>query len=172
MLPNNPTGTRVADRGLRELLAGTAAVVLLDEAYADFADGDARSCSTSSTTSSSSGRCRRPTGSPGSRRVRARRPRDVAGHHASRGPYKVGALAEAVALAVLREDRDWVRDRVGRCEVCERGASGALADAGFEVLESSANFVAFLVEDATAVLERLLDAGCPGPRLPLPRRLR
>ena len=52
--PNNPTGTGAGEGELRRLLAGTASIVLVDEAYADFAGRDSPDSPRSSRTSSSS----------------------------------------------------------------------------------------------------------------------
>ena len=158
--PNNPTGTGAGDGALRALLAGTTATVLVDEAYADFADHDAtglldehRNLVVVRTLSKAYGlaglRVGYGLGDP-----------DVVGAIAvSRGPYKVGSVAEAVALGVLRDDTAWVDARVGEVRALRGWLTSGLRDGGFEVLESQANFVAVLVDDATALLERLLAAG-------------
>lgn len=158
--PNNPTGTRMGDDALRALLAGTTSVVLLDEAYADYADGDATGLldefanlvvvRTMSKAFGLAGlRIGYALGDPGT----------IGSVTASRGPYKVGALAEAVALGVLRDDVAWVRERVAEVRALRSWFSARLADAGFEVLKSQANFVALLVDDALVLFERLLAAG-------------
>jgi histidinol-phosphate aminotransferase len=158
--PNNPTGTRISDAALRALLDGTSSVVLLDEAYADYADDDATELLDEfdnlvvvRTLSKAFGlaglRVGYGLGDPGV----------VAAIGVSRGPYKVGTLAEAVALGVLREDVAWVRERVAEVKTLRTWFTSRLTEAGFEVLDSQANFVAVIVDDAVRLLERLLPAG-------------
>lgn len=158
--PNNPTGTRVGDDALRALLAGTESVVLLDEAYADYADGDATGLLDEFTNLVVVRTMSKAFGLAGLRVGYALGdPGAIASVTSSRGPYKVGALAEAVALGVLRDDVAWVRERVAEVRSLRSWFTGRLRDAGFEVLESQANFVALLVDDATGLFERLLAAG-------------
>jgi histidinol-phosphate aminotransferase len=158
--PNNPTGGRADDATLRALLAGTRATVLLDEAYVDYADGDATALlgefdhlvcvRTLSKAHGLAGlRVGYALGSPDT----------IAAIAASRGPYKVGSVAEAVALGVLREDAGWVAERVAEVRLLRAWLTGELRGHGLEVLASEANFVPVLVDDATAALERLLAAG-------------
>ena len=77
----------------------------------------------------------------------------------SRGPYKVGALAEAVAVGVLRRDSGWVRERTAEVRELRDAFAARLAAAGFDVMASSANFVAVLVDDAQRIFEAMLDRG-------------
>jgi histidinol-phosphate aminotransferase len=158
--PNNPTGTRVHDDDLRTLLAGTDAVVLLDEAYADYADADASALLDEFDNLVSVRTMSKAFGLAGLRVGYALGNADVVGAIAvSRGPYKVGSVAEAVALGVLRDDLAWVRERAGEVRTLRTWFTSRLVDAGFQVLDSQANFVAVLVDDAVRLLERLLPAG-------------
>jgi histidinol-phosphate aminotransferase len=158
--PNNPTGTRIDDDVLRALLAHTNSVVLLDEAYADFADGDATALLDEFANLVIVRTLSKAFGLAGLRVGYALGNPDVVDAiTASRGPYKVGTLAEAVALGVLRDDVAWVRGRVAEVRVLRAWLTARLAEAGFEVLDSQANFVAVVVDDATRLLERLLPAG-------------
>ncbi|HEV3328648.1 MAG TPA: histidinol-phosphate transaminase [Acidimicrobiales bacterium] len=158
--PNNPTGTRIDDGALRALLRGTDAIVLLDEAYADFADDDATGLLDEFTNLVVVRTMSKAFGLAGLRVGYALGDPNVVGAiSVSRGPYKVGSVAEAVALGVLRDDVAWVRERVGEVRALRQWLTSRLVDAGFEVLDSQANFVAVLVEDATRLLDRLLPAG-------------
>lgn len=158
--PNNPTGTTISEEALRALLAGTSAVVLLDEAYADYADGDATGLLDEFSNLVVVRTLSKAYGLAGLRVGYALGdPAVVAAIGVSRGPYKVGTVAEAVALGVLREDVAWVRERVAEVRTLRSWLTSRLTDAGFEVLDSQANFVAVLVDDAVRLLERLLPAG-------------
>lgn len=158
--PNNPTGTRVADETLRALLAGTASVVLLDEAYADFAEGDATGLLDEFDNLVIVRTLSKAFGLAGLRVGYALGDPDVIrAIGISRGPYKVGTVAESVSLGVLRDDVAWVRERVAEVRALRAWFAARLADAGFEVLDSQANFVAVLVDDAVRLLEQVLAAG-------------
>jgi histidinol-phosphate aminotransferase len=158
--PNNPTGTCVELDELRRLLAGTTAIVLLDEAYVDFAQHDAtplldefENLVVVRTLSKAFGLAGLRVG------YGLGHPDVVAAIAISRGPYKVSGVAEAVAIGVLRHDLDWVRDRVAEVRALRDDFAARLGVHGLEVIASEANFVAVLVEDATRVRDRLLEAG-------------
>jgi histidinol-phosphate/aromatic aminotransferase/cobyric acid decarboxylase-like protein len=60
---------------------------------------------------------------------------------------------------VLRDDVAWVRERVAEVRALRGWFAARLEEAGYEVLDSQANFVAVVVHDAVRELERLLPAG-------------
>jgi histidinol-phosphate aminotransferase len=158
--PNNPTGTRIHDDALTTLLAGTDAIVLLDEAYADYADGDATGLLDEFENLVVVRTMSKAFGLAGLRVGYALGdPRVISSIAVSRGPFKVGSVAEAVALGVLRDDVAWVRERVSEVRTLRTWFTSRLVEAGFEVLDSQANFVAVLVDDAPRLLERLLPGG-------------
>lgn len=134
--------------------------MLLDEAYADFADADATGLLDAFDNLVVVRTLSKAFGLAGLRVGYALGDPEVVDAIAiSRGPYKVGTVAEAVALGVLRDDVAWVRERVGEVRALRTWLTQRLTEAGFEVLDSQANFVAVLVEDAPRLLERLLPAG-------------
>lgn len=158
--PNNPTGSVVDPGELERLCGATTATVLVDEAYVDFASASAlplldvhRNLVVVRTLSKAYGlaglRVGYALGDPGV----------VAAIAASRGPYKVGGVAEALAISVLRCDGAWVDERVADVVALRDGFAQRLRDEGLEVLGSSANFVAVAVDDAADVLERMLARG-------------
>jgi histidinol-phosphate aminotransferase len=158
--PNNPTGTCIETDELRGLLTGTTATVLLDEAYADFADHDATgllgefdNLVVVRTLSKAYGLAGLRVG------YGIGHPDTVAAIGISRGPYKVGGVAEAVAIGVLERDGDWVRARVDEVRTLRDQFTSRLTASGLRPLASQANFVAILVDDATKVRDQLLDAG-------------
>jgi histidinol-phosphate/aromatic aminotransferase/cobyric acid decarboxylase-like protein len=59
----------------------------------------------------------------------------------SRGPFKVGGLAEYLAIAVLEQDQEWVEDDVERTEKNRTRLTRSLADLGLKCWPSSANFL-------------------------------
>lgn len=161
--PNNPTGD-VASRAFVERLArSTDALVLVDEAYGEFA-GDEASClplvkelpnvavlrTLSKAYSLAGARCGYVIASPDV----------VAGLAAVRQPYSVNVLTQAAALAVV-EARAAYEEGIARI-VGERDRLHAqlreMADAGkLEVWESAANFLFVRVPGASRLFERLRD---------------
>ena len=145
--PNNPTGTLFARADVERLARSLPGLLLLDEAYADFAGEDEVSqglgaWNVASRNVVSLRTLSKAHGLAGLRVGYAVGPAElIAAVEKARGPYKVGALAEAVALAALRKDDEWVRGRVAAaCGVRER-LTRELRERGLEVLESAANFV-------------------------------
>ena len=156
--PNNPTGMSVPGAELIELLEATDSIVLVDEAYADYADTDAVALTEHHDNLVVVRTLSKAFGLAGLRVGYAvGHPDVVAAISASRGPYKVGALAEAVAIGVLRDDVEWVRARIDEVRELRAAFTTRLASAGFEVLHSDANFVAVLVDDAPGAFARMRD---------------
>lgn len=138
--PNNPTGKRVQPEDLARLATASHGVVLVDEAYADFAglepsapeEGNVLLLRTLS----------KAYGLAGLRVGYAVGPAELVREvEKSRGPYKVTASAEAAALAVLRGDPDWVRSVVSRTVTNRQRLSTELTQRGLMPLPSTANFV-------------------------------
>jgi histidinol-phosphate aminotransferase len=141
--PNNPTGATLPAGLVEALLARTDAVVVLDEAYVEYA-----------AVASMSARA------PGLERLLVVRTLSKAwglaglrlgyatGSSAlieqvekTRGPYKVGGLAEACALAVLQSDVAWVNEGIATVKENRAAFLRALVEKGFAPLSSEANFV-------------------------------
>lgn len=141
--PNNPTGTLFDRDALLALERDAAGAVLVDEAYIDFA-GEAGLAVTASQSSRTIvlRTFSKAWGLAGLRLGFAVGPAAlIAEIEKSRGPYKVNAIAEQAALAVLDEGRDWVEARI-RDVVRNRALlSERLAELGLRVLPSAANFV-------------------------------
>lgn len=147
--PNNPTGDRLPTGTLERVLEATPGLVILDEAYAEYAGATvaatAPSCGrllVARTMSKAFGLAGLRIGfGVGAAPV-------VAAVEKARGPYKVGAPAEAAALAALAHDREWVAARVGEAVGCRERFVRELVAAGFAPLPSEANFVLVPVADA------------------------
>jgi histidinol-phosphate aminotransferase len=161
--PNNPTGTVTPESEIRRCIREAPGIVVLDEAYAEFADtrdwrADAPAMErvlVLRTFSKAWGLAGLRVGyGVGSRAL-------VDAVVRSRGPYKVNALAELAASTAVREDWDWMR-RVS----AEGAASRAKLDAlvrgrgGVRAWASEGNFVFWQVEgDATAFAARFAARG-------------
>ena len=158
--PNNPTGTAAARSTIERIIARAPGLVILDEAYAEFADDGFL------------------TQAPGAGRVLVVRTMSkafglaglrvgyavgsaalVAEVEKSRGPYKVNAVAERAAVAVLREDMQWVATGVAQVRENRARFVEALVALDLSPLDSSSNFVLVPVRDATALARHMRGAG-------------
>ncbi len=143
--PNNPTGTAVSEAWVEELLeAGgpDGPVVVLDEAYADFAG---TSCLERAPATDRLLVLRTLSKAYGLAGLRigfgVGAPEVVRELEKSRGPYKVGRLDEAAAVAALEDPAGWVEDIVEKTVANRSRLSSALERRGFAPLPSRANFL-------------------------------
>lgn len=153
--PNNPTGLQAPSEWVErvlEIAGDDGPVVLIDEAYADFAT-DAwiprvtrypRALAVR-TLSKAYGLAGLRVGyGVGSASL-------IAEIEKSRGPYKVSRLAEAAAVAALDDRGGWVERTVHECVENRARLRAALDDRGTPAPPSSANFVLLPVEAGRAV---------------------
>jgi histidinol-phosphate aminotransferase len=158
--PNNPTGT-VASRASVEAVADDSdALVIIDEAYAEFADANLLDLARSRPNVLIVRTMSKAFGLAGLRVGYAvGAPALVREVEKSRGPYKVSALAAIAAVTALRNDLSWVRERVTQArtgrDVLERG----LVARGMPPLPSSANFVLAPARNAEAIARRMRELG-------------
>ena len=143
--PTNPTGALLSDAWLDELLkqrGEDGPLILVDEAYADFAGTSwiGRAASESGllvtrTFSKAFGlaglRCGFGVG----------RAETVEAVDKSRGPYKVGGLVAKAAAAALRDADGWVASTVEAALLERARLQSALDEKGIRHLPSFANFV-------------------------------
>jgi histidinol-phosphate aminotransferase len=146
--PNNPTGTAFPAADVDRLAAGGGGLLVLDEAYSEFVGGGLLASEDVSARRAAGSRrvvvlrtLSKAWGLAGLRVGYAIGPAAlVAAIEKCRGPFKVGALAEAAALAVLR-DEAWCREGV-RLVLAERErVTAELRARGWQPLESAANFL-------------------------------
>lgn len=145
--PNNPTGIQPSLEWVDALLDATRAdgpLLLFDEAYADFAGEtlipqvvEHPWALVSRTLSKAFGLAGMRVGLAfGSAAV-------VTEVEKSRGPYKVGRLAEAAAVAALRDPEGWVAATVAEAVENRARLYRELGARGLEPLPSKANFLLF-----------------------------
>jgi histidinol dehydrogenase len=140
--PNNPTGTSFERTAMVRLLDRAAGVVLVDEAYADYAGDDLVQAAAASDRAVVLRTFSKAFGLAGLRIGFAIGPAAVVAEiEKSRGPYKVGGAAETAALGVLRSDIAWVRARAADTVASRDRLAAALRDRGVRVWPSAANFV-------------------------------
>jgi histidinol-phosphate aminotransferase len=169
--PNNPTGTRAGRASIEALLARHSGLVILDEAYAEF-DGDgflARAPLHSRLIVTRT--LSKAFGLAGLRIGYAAGPETLIREvEKSRGPFKVGTLAERAAVAALIESRDWVRAHVEQVVRNRARFIAALGPLGFSPLPSATNFVLVPVANATESAAAMRRAGVAVRAFPgLPR---
>ncbi|MEO7108791.1 MAG: histidinol dehydrogenase [Polyangiaceae bacterium] len=158
--PNNPTGALLLENFVDAILKQTRALVLLDEAYAEFSEAPSRVADAATherlivvrTFSKAFGLAGLRIGWAVSS------PDVIANVERARGPYKLGAVAEKIALAAL-EDRAWVKDRVAEVKASRARFLKSLEAAKFEALPTSANFVLLPMKNAEAVADRMREDG-------------
>ena len=176
--PNNPTGEIQGAEWMERLLAAAGEVdaggpiILVDEAYADFMEGEGAGESAGEGAGESAG----PSGSEPpnhflrraatSRRLVVLRtfskayglaglrvgfavgaPEVVREIEKARGPYKVTRVSEAAAVAALEDREGWVPGIVAEARVQRAYLRGELESRGFRVLPSGANFLCLPLEE-------------------------
>jgi histidinol-phosphate aminotransferase len=159
--PNNPTGTPISRAAVEFVVANARGIVLLDEAYAEFAPevftalvAQSERLIVARTFSKAFGlaglRVGYGVGAGGLTRLIER----------ARGPYKVGGLAERAVLAALEPTPDgleWVREHAALAIANRDRLVVALRQLGLSALPSAANFVLVPTSRASE-LARLMQA--------------
>jgi histidinol-phosphate aminotransferase len=168
--PNNPTGALVARRTLERLIDGAPGVLLIDEAYGEFAGVSNIDLLRRSERVLLVRTMSKAFGLAGLRVGYAiGHPALVQEVEKSRGPYKVNALAEQVAITALRQDVQWVEEHVQLAIENRDRLTIELLKLDLDPMPSSANFVCVPVRDCVAVGLALREKGVgvrPFPNLP------
>jgi histidinol-phosphate aminotransferase len=158
--PNNPSGTSHTRRAIERIIEEAPGVVIIDEAYAEFADDVYTAVAPAYPHVLSTRTLSKSFGLAGLRvgyGVGARALVDEV--LKSRGPYKVNSFAERAAVAALVHDREWMASLAAEVRVLRVRFADALRSLGFAPLPSNANFVCVPVRDARATAERLYTHG-------------
>jgi len=158
--PNNPTGTTLSRRSIERIIENAPGVVILDEAYAEFANGDCLDLLPASERLVITRTMSKAFGLAGLRVGYAvgavNLVREI---EKSRGPYKVSSLGERAAIAALTEDRRWVDDRIIQAREVRAALTRELEKRGLAPLASEANFVLARVQRAERLAARLRENG-------------
>lgn len=158
--PNNPTGTTASRRAVERLVAQAPGVVILDEAYAEFAGAGCADLASMSDRVLVVRTMSKAFGLAGLRVGYAIGAASlVAEVEKSRGPYKVSAVAERAAAEALKHDRGWVAARVADARESRDRLAKLLRSLGLRPLPSDANFVLVPVEGALSVARRMRERG-------------
>lgn len=161
--PNNPTGTVTSQAELLRLFDAAPGVVILDEAYAEFADAhDLRAEAARRENVLVTRTFSKAWGLAGLRvGYGVGGAALVAGVTKARGPYKVNAAAELAALRALEADTGWMLERAAEARALRARLAEALRGrAGVTVWPSEGNFVFLQVSgSAAAFAERFRARG-------------
>ena len=159
--PNNPTGALIPRDRVVALLERARGLVLIDEAYGEYAGESLLGAALDSGRAVVLRTMSKAYGLAGLRVGYALGPAPlVRAIELSRGPYKVGGLAERAAAAALTDGWAWVQDIVDRT-VSNRGRLARELDRrGLRTYEGAANFVLVGVPgDAMALKAGLAERG-------------
>jgi histidinol-phosphate aminotransferase len=168
--PNNPTGAVIARKTLESLIDRAPGVVLIDEAYVEFAGVSNVDLLKRSDRVLLIRTLSKAFGLAGLRIGYALgQPALVAEVEKSRGPYKVNGLAEDVAVTALRQDVQWVEEHVQLAIESRDRLTIELLKLGLDPLPSGANFVCVPVARCLEVAQEMRALGVgvrPFPELP------
>lgn len=160
--PNNPTGTLTSRAAIERVLRDARAdqVIILDEAYAEFAGENAADLVLEYDRLLITRTMSKAFGLAGLRVGYALgKPALIAEVEKSRGPYKVSAAAERAAVAALTAERAWVADRISLAIENRERLAGELRRRGLAPVPSAANFVFVPVTNASRIAGRMREAG-------------
>lgn len=157
--PNAPSGTLVSPRAIARLARAVSGILVVDEAYIDFASTDAASCIPMIARHDNVIVLRTFSKSfslAGLRIGLAFAAKDlIAGMMKVKDSYNLNRASAAAATAAL-QDLAWMRRNVRRIQRSRAVLSRALTRLGFEVYPSETNFV--LARRATTDMKRLKQA--------------
>ena len=172
--PNNPTGTPLSLSAIEAAYEATDGVVVVDEAYAEFSASE-------SATSLLEGRPRLLVSRTMSKAFAfagarlgylAADPAAIDALRLVRLPYHLSALTQAAATAALRH-AELMLKTVDEIRYQRDRLSVELAEMGFEVFRSEANFVLFAgLKDSAEAFEQLLELGILVRNVGIPNTLR
>ena len=158
--PNNPTGTMLPRATIERVLREAPGVVLLDEAYGEFATAhgfelvaDFQRLVVMRTFSKAFGLAGLRIGYAVLAPPLARALETV------RGPYKLSAVAAAAAGAALSDGLTWVRDRAAEAVTVRQRLAPRLETLGYAPLPSQSNFFCIPCADAQTIAAGLLRRG-------------
>ncbi len=168
--PNNPTGALIARASIERVVREARGVVCIDEAYAEFAGVSSVDLLAHSDRVLIVRTLSKAFGLAGLRVGYAiGQPALVNEVEKSRGPYKLNALAERVALTALREDRAWIDEHVQLAITLRERLAEELRTLGLSPMPSAANFLCVPMANVVTVGQALRARGVaarPFPALP------
>ena len=173
--PNNPTGASIANDGLQAIVDAAPGIVIVDEAYAEFSEQRSAvelidEFPTKVVVSRTMSKAFAFAG--GRLGYLAASPAIVDALQLVRLPYHLSVLTQAAARAALRH-ADETLGGVAKIIAERKRVVAELEKAGFDVVDSDANFVLFgRFADAPASWQRYLDNGVLIRDVGIPAHLR
>ena len=158
--PNNPTGTPIPEQSVRRLLDASNGIVIVDEAYAEFANSSWAKRAPHEERLVVFRTMSKAFGLGGLRVGYAvGRPELIHEIDKASGPFKVNAIAERVASATVKNGLPWVRARVDDAKAARASLRASLIEMGLAPLPSEANYVLLPVPNAMAVAAHMRESG-------------
>lgn len=158
--PNNPTGGVISPEVVEAVVARASGIVIIDEAYIDFGGVSSLPLIERYDNVLVTRTFSKAFGLAGFRVGYAvGAPELIRQVECARGPYKVSALSERVAIEILDNDIDWVTQRAADAVANREQLSRRLAALGTPALPSGANFVLVPVANAERVESFMREAG-------------
>lgn len=158
--PNNPTGRSASVERIEAVADTFNGLVIIDQAYAEYSATSLTYLATRYTNVLIARTMSKVFGMAGLRVGYAiGNPALVREVEKSRGPYKVGTLGSAAAIAALEHDLPWIKDIVAETLNVRSRFVARLESLGYKPLPSDANFVLLPLSDASVVADRMLAAG-------------
>ena len=158
--PNNPTGASLSRAAVERVVERARGVVILDEAYAEFASTDLSPIALASNRVLVARTMSKAFGLAGLRIGYATgAPALIAEVEKSRGPYEVSALAERAALAALGDGLEWAREHVVEAKMNRDRLTMELERRGLAPIPSEANFVLVPITNANARARHMRSLG-------------
>lgn len=158
--PNNPTGSSASLDRIETIADEFRGLVIIDQAYAEYSAaslthlaGEHGNVLITRTMSKAFGMAGLRVG------YAIGNPACVNEVEKSRGPYKVGALGSAAAIAAMENDLPWVEKVVEETLSVRSQFVMRVESLGYRPLASDANFILIPMESAFDVAEKMLHAG-------------
>ncbi len=158
--PNNPTGGAAARAAIEHVVEHSRGLVIIDEAYAEFAAMTSVDLTTRSDRVLVVRTLSKAFGMAGLRvGYGAGAPDLVQQVERARGPYTVNSIAERAATAAVIEDEKWMRDHVAEAIAVREWLAAELREISLVPLRSDANFIFLPIDGACDIARRMLERG-------------
>jgi histidinol-phosphate aminotransferase len=158
--PNNPTGASASLERIEKVATSFRGLVIIDQAYAEYSATSLTPLATRHPNVLIARTMSKVFGMAGLRiGYGIGNPAVVREIEKSRGPYMVGASAQAAAMAALAEDLPWISNVVTQTLANRARLASALEELGYKPLPSDANFLLIPVSDESHVVRSLLTKG-------------
>jgi Histidinol-phosphate/aromatic aminotransferase and cobyric acid decarboxylase len=158
--PNNPTGAAASLDRIETIATSFRGLVIIDQAYAEYSATNLTALASRHPNVLIARTMSKVFGMAGLRiGYGIGNPAIVREIEKSRGPYMVGASAQAAAMAALAEDLPWISNVVAETLTNRARLVSELELLGYKPLPSDANFLLIPVTDESRVSRNLLTSG-------------